>query len=138
MLRFARKDDRVKCSADLSLRHSRTKGKQVDRRTPEFAPSANVSSGKRVGSSTIPDNDPAGISDTISVSHGGTIADVIVLLDIEHTYMWELIVTLTHVSTGTSVELMDHPRTSDDDECGTNDFNGRLDDTAALNVNDSC
>ncbi len=89
-------------------------------------------------SSAIPDNDPTGISDTISVSHGGTVGDIVVLLNIEHTYMNDLIVTLTHESTNTSIELMSRPLNSLNTSCATNDFNGRLDDSASLNINNSC
>ena len=56
----------------------------------------------------IPDNDPTGISDVLSVNQTGEVSDILVYLDVTHTYIGDLIVTLTS-PTGTSVVL--HNRT---------------------------
>ncbi len=54
----------------------------------------------------IPDNAPAGVSDTISVPSALTIAAVAVVIDITHTYIGDLRVLLTAPS-GTTVVLHD-------------------------------
>ncbi len=55
----------------------------------------------------IPDGTGAFVSDTINVSESGTIQDVNVNLDIDHTWNGDLIVRLTH--NGTTVVLVDRP-----------------------------
>ncbi len=42
----------------------------------------------------IPDNNPSGVTDSISISDGGTVAGVKVDLDITHTYIGDLVVRL--------------------------------------------
>jgi subtilisin-like proprotein convertase family protein len=44
---------------------------------------------------TIPDNDPAGIERTLTAAGDGRVRDISVSLDITHTYIGDLIVTLT-------------------------------------------
>lgn len=55
----------------------------------------------------IPDNNPVGLSSSIVVGDAFTIGDVNVGLSINHTWVGDLIVTLTHVDSGTSVVLVD-------------------------------
>ncbi|MCA9309948.1 MAG: PQQ-dependent sugar dehydrogenase, partial [Phycisphaerales bacterium] len=55
----------------------------------------------------IPDGSGTFISDTLTVSESGTIEDVNVNLDIDHTWNGDLIVRLTH--NGTTVVLIDRP-----------------------------
>jgi subtilisin-like proprotein convertase family protein len=52
----------------------------------------------------IPDNDSAGISDTITMTEAGTIASIKVALDITHSFRGDLHVTLT-TPWGTVIEL---------------------------------
>ena len=56
----------------------------------------------------IPDNDPAGVSDSAIIDTAGDITAVEAFVDITHTYQGDLIVTLTSPA-GTTVEL--HNRT---------------------------
>jgi len=58
----------------------------------------------------IADNDPAGTSYTLNVAQSGGIVSMnSVDLDIAHTWVGDLIVTLTHEDSGTSVTLLDRP-----------------------------
>jgi serine protease AprX len=55
---------------------------------------------------TVPDNNPAGISDTVNFTEQSTISSIKVSVDIAHTYINDLVVTLTAPS-GTAVVLHD-------------------------------
>ncbi len=60
---------------------------------------------------TIPDALPppgvnVGISDTLTIAAGGTIGDLRASVKINHTYMGDLNVTLSHLDTNTSVTLL--------------------------------
>jgi subtilisin-like proprotein convertase family protein len=58
----------------------------------------------------IPDNAPAGVSDELVVGNGtATIVDLDVSVGIAHTYVGDLAVALEHVTTGTSVVVIDRP-----------------------------
>ena len=57
----------------------------------------------------IPDNDPGGVTSTLEIDSQGSIADLRVHLLVSHTYVGDLIATLTHVDTGTSTVLFDRP-----------------------------
>jgi hypothetical protein len=48
---------------------------------------------------SIPDNNPAGISNTIDVTDTGTVADVKITVDISHTYSGDLVVSLVKGTT---------------------------------------
>jgi subtilisin-like proprotein convertase family protein len=55
----------------------------------------------------IPDNDPTGVSDNIVVMDSGIITDLNVQITATHTWVGDLIFTLRHVDTGTTVVLGD-------------------------------
>ncbi|MEZ4767460.1 MAG: hypothetical protein R2844_03435 [Caldilineales bacterium] len=57
----------------------------------------------------IPDNDPAGITTTLTISDTGALADLNVSLAISHTWVGDLIITLEHVDTGTTATLFSQP-----------------------------
>ncbi|GMU66161.1 MAG: hypothetical protein AMXMBFR36_24350 [Acidobacteriota bacterium] len=58
----------------------------------------------------IPDNNPTGVTDTITIDPGSEfITDLDVLIQATHTWVGDLAFTLTHVDTGTSVTLIDRP-----------------------------
>jgi len=57
----------------------------------------------------IPNNNPAGVSSTMAIADSWAIADLELFLRINHTQVGDLIVTLLHVDTGTSVRLVDRP-----------------------------
>ncbi|RKZ75704.1 MAG: hypothetical protein DRR19_29160, partial [Candidatus Parabeggiatoa sp. nov. 1] len=58
---------------------------------------------------TIPNNDSTGISDTLTLNDHGKLYDLNVNLDVSHTHVGELIVSLTHDDTGTDVMLIEQP-----------------------------
>ena len=55
---------------------------------------------------SLPDENPAGVSDTITVPDSVTITDVDVALQVTHTFVGDLCVTLVHQPTGTTVDLI--------------------------------
>lgn len=55
---------------------------------------------------TVPDNNPAGVSDTVNFTEQSTISSIKVSVDIAHTYIGDLVITLTAPS-GTAVVLHD-------------------------------
>ena len=57
----------------------------------------------------IPDNDPNGVLATISMEDDVVFTGVQVYLEISHTWIGDLTITLTHIETGTEVTLMDRP-----------------------------
>jgi len=67
----------------------------------------------------IPDNNPTGVSDAITMALGGgeTVSSVEVFVDITHTWRGDLIVTLTS-PTGTTVTLHNRTGSLDDDIYG--------------------
>ncbi len=77
----------------------------------------------------IPDNDPTGYADTLSLTDMTTLQDIDVQLDISHSFVGDLIVTLEHVDTGTTVTLIDRPGVPDSTYgCSGNDINATIDD----------
>jgi subtilisin-like proprotein convertase family protein len=86
------------------------------------------------GPALIPDNDPAGIDNSIVVPDNTVIADLNVKLDVNHSFVGDLTVMLRHVDTGTMVTLLDRPGVpavmngcgGDDISCTFDDLAGRL------------
>jgi len=84
---------------------------------------------------------------TITANGSGTITDLNVGLVITHGYVGDLLVTLTHVNTGTTVTVIDHPgsavyppdgSTVGDFGCQYNNVNATLDDEASALAEDMC
>lgn len=57
----------------------------------------------------IPDNTPAGVNSAQSIANTGTLTDVNLQLNTTHTWVGDLIFTLTHNDTSTSVIPFDRP-----------------------------
>lgn len=57
----------------------------------------------------IPDRDPAGVTDTMVVEAAGVVARLRVCLDVDHTWIGDLTVRLTHQPTGASALLFSRP-----------------------------
>src|SRR5262245_17348539 len=55
----------------------------------------------------IPDNNPTGVSDTLSVGPTCTINDIDIALEIDHTWIGDLIIKIIHA--GTTVMIVDRP-----------------------------
>ena len=83
----------------------------------------------------IPDDNPQGISSTLAVANGGTIEKLDVLLDIEHTWVGDLIIDLRHALSNTSVRLVDRPG---DENCSGDNIQVTLDDQAGLSIQTDC
>ena len=86
----------------------------------------------------IPDNDPTGVTTTISITEDVIIDDLNVDLDITHTWVGDLIITLTSPA-GTSVTMIDRIGTTTGGVgCGGDDILATLDDAAAQPVETQC
>jgi len=93
----------------------------------------------RTPNAAIPDNDPLGISDTLAVTGTGELSDLNVLLRVTHTWVGDLVFSLEHVDTGTSVVLIDRPLFTDTGfGCGSADIDATLDDDSGLPVENEC
>ena len=87
----------------------------------------------------IPNNNPVGVTTSVTVTDVGAIADVDLFLRINHTAVRDLIVTLRHVETGTSVTVIDLPGIpATSTGCTGNNILATLDDEAASPVEDQC
>lgn len=87
----------------------------------------------------IPDNNPAGVSDSIVVPGPGTVVDLDVALVVTHTWVGDLTVTLTHVDTGTAAVVIDRPgKPAVGLGCSGDDIDVVLDDEAPFPVEDEC
>ncbi len=84
----------------------------------------------------IPDNDLInGASSVINVPTLGTVSDVNVLVDINHTFIGDLIVTLTSPA-GTTITLFDRPGSPPGFGCSADDLSTTFDDQASLTSTD--
>jgi subtilisin-like proprotein convertase family protein len=87
----------------------------------------------------IPDDDPTGVTDTLTIAEAGSIIDLNLRLQITHTWVGDLIATLTHVDTGTTAVLFDQPGVpASINGCGNDNVQCTLDDEAANPVEDEC
>ena len=105
---------------------------------PSSDPACNVPICDTAGTD-IPDDDTNGLSRTINIPSGGTVSDVIVELDISHTYIGDLKAELEHL--GTTVVLFDRPGVPDSNfGCSGNDITDCFFDDASTNgtVEDVC
>jgi subtilisin-like proprotein convertase family protein len=89
---------------------------------------------------TIGVDDP-GVESSASLLASGTITDLDVSIEAPHSWVGDLIFTLTHDDTGTSAVIIDQPGFPDLDPqfgCSGDDIDVLLDDEAALPVEDEC
>jgi hypothetical protein len=87
----------------------------------------------------IPDDDTAGVSDVISISGAsGTVANLDVLVDIDHTYVGDLNLRLTRVSDNLTINLMSNPETTTSDFCVGRDVRATFDDGATQPAQTGC
>ncbi|MEM6638283.1 MAG: proprotein convertase P-domain-containing protein [Pseudomonadota bacterium] len=87
----------------------------------------------------IPDNTASGLDSTGVLSASGTLTDLDVSLNVTHTYVGDLIVTLTHEDTGSSAVIMDRPGVpATGFGCSNNDIDTIFDDEAGTPVEDVC
>ena len=87
----------------------------------------------------IPDNDPTGVSDTLSIPDNFTLLDLDVSIGVPHSWVGDLIFTLTHTDTGTTVVFIDRPGVpASTFGCSGDDIAARIDDDATLPVENEC
>src|SRR6056297_211849 len=87
----------------------------------------------------IPDNSAAGIATDIAVSEGGPLASMEMQLDISHTWVGDLIITLEHVESATTVELVNRANGSNVTfGCSANNVNTRVADGAPVSLQADC
>jgi len=87
----------------------------------------------------IPNNNPTGVTSTLTVSDVAGIADLNLFLRVNHTAVRDLIVTLRHVDTGTSVILIDLPGVpATTAGCTGDNILATIDDEAASPVESQC
>lgn len=88
---------------------------------------------------TIPDNNSAGVNDTIQINDSRVIQDLDIRLDIQHPFVGDLVVNLTHISTGVTVNLLNRPLLNNEPRyCNREDVKAILDDDASLLANSQC
>ncbi len=88
--------------------------------TPSITPSPTITPTSRppvtswfcdslAGSLAIPDNAASGVSDSITISDNRQVAGLSLYLDIGHSWIGDLRVTLSHQQTGQSIVILDRP-----------------------------
>ncbi len=75
------------------------------------------------------------LTDTIRISDSGTVQDLKVVLDINHTWVGDLKIFLIHKTSGTRVRLVNRPGRGN---CSGNDIKLTLDDKATPNIDTDC
>jgi len=87
----------------------------------------------------IPDNNPAGMTSTLTLPELGALLDLDVIISATHTWVGDLTFRLEHLEDGTRATLVDRPgRASTGIGCGGDHMNVRLDDDAGLSIEDDC
>ncbi len=88
---------------------------------------------------SIPDDDLAGAADSNVIAQNATILDLEVLVQISHSWVGDLKVTLSHVETGTTVVLIDQPGVpASSFGCSGSDIDATLADDATTPVEGEC
>ncbi|TWT40299.1 hypothetical protein RAS1_40070 [Phycisphaerae bacterium RAS1] len=87
---------------------------------------------------SIPDNVPSGVSDTMNVPDSITIGDVNIGLTIPHTWVGDLVVSVTHGAT--TVTIVDRPGQSGSGfGCSADNYNGIvIDDEGVVGIENAC
>jgi len=85
----------------------------------------------------IPDDDPTGVSSTYTVGPSGTITDLDIEVDITHTYVGDLLISIEH--NGTTVTIMDRPGfPTTNFGCNADDVAATFDDEGTSAVETTC
>lgn len=87
----------------------------------------------------IPDNDPLGRPDTLFIDDDRLILDLDVSLNVDHTWVGDLIFRLTHEESGQTITLINQPGFSArSDGCGEDDLRVILDDEITGVAEEKC
>jgi|GEM_PF-3747170 len=85
----------------------------------------------------IPDNNAAGVTDTLTVVNAGTLGDLRLSLDLEHTWIGDLRLWLS--KGGTEVEIVSRPgRPAATNGCSGDNMKLVLNDSASLSIQANC
>ena len=79
----------------------------------------------------------AEVTDILNISQVGTLTDLDISIDISHTYVGDLVVTLEHEAVGPTTVLLNRPIFTQGN-CRFDDIKTTLDDDAAKTVQDTC
>lgn len=85
----------------------------------------------------IPDNNPNGVNDDISISDGRLLVNLSLYLDISHSWVGDLVVTLTNQNTGDTITVLDRPG-NPSGSCSNDNIITILDDGAAQPADKKC
>ncbi|HEC62480.1 MAG TPA: hypothetical protein ENI27_09565 [bacterium] len=106
---------------------------------PYISPVTRLFCDSLAASLNIPDNNSVGVARVINVSDTREITDLDVTLDITHSWVGDLVVSLTHQETGRSVILVNRPGIpSTATGCGSNNIKAILDDEISSPVDTKC
>ena len=108
-------DDMGGCAIETEVACLAGGGEYQGDGTECFTPSNDPTAYSATPGLPIPDNNPAGVDSIINVPDSFAIADVDVDLTVTHTWVGDLIVTLTHPSGTPTVTLWDRPCGDQDD-----------------------
>ncbi len=98
--------------------------------TAEFCRSPNLA---------ITDNNPTGVNDTLVVSGAtGTISNLDVVVDIDHSYVGDLGLRLTRVSDGATINLMSNPSNNPTGDCSGDNLRVTYDDQGTIPAQTGC
>jgi subtilisin-like proprotein convertase family protein/uncharacterized protein YvpB len=86
---------------------------------------------------SIPDNDPNGVNDDIFIPDGRLLVNLSLYLDISHSYVGDLVVTLSNLNTNQTITTISRPGARPYG-CGKSDIVTILDSGAARIVDDQC
>ncbi len=86
---------------------------------------------------SIPDNNPAGLSDTIQVSDARILADLNVYLKVDHSFVGDLKVSLSHKNSGRNITIFDRPGYPGSG-CAENNIRAIFDDEMSWHVETKC
>ncbi len=93
----------------------------------------------RAPSATIPDNTPSGVDSTITIGDARLITDLDVSVNVNHTWVGDLKVKLTHHETGRTITLIDRPGyPATQYGCGNDNIRTILDDEISSSVANKC
>ncbi|TVQ29426.1 MAG: hypothetical protein EA370_15135 [Wenzhouxiangella sp.] len=88
----------------------------------------------------IPDNSAAGINSDLVIADGGVLQSLQMSLDITHTWVGDLIINLTHLDSGTSINLVNRPGRVGDTGfgCSSENIRTNIDDDASVSLQEDC
>lgn len=103
------------------------------------SPTPTTPSGWACNSITTPLTDAGITLSNLNVSNAQTLSDLDVRIEADHTWVGDLIFTLTHNTTGTSVKLMDRPGYPNSEYgCSVNNVATTFDDASGTPVENVC